>query len=524
MGPHLARDLEIDPTLVAWLLGHYQPASDMQLYMRFTPLDDIAPSPLLPGTLIKTMQSFSQTTPPPFVAFYGPDEWMQDEAARWLAQHLQQPLLNVDLPTALAAGLTTNAVLQRALRDALITRAIPYIECPPSQRALTNESPLDTPMLNTLLAYPGMVIVRSEKQWKLEGVIRSRHNFWVEFPIPAHEQRHALWQHFIGDKKISADLNIAHLAGQFSLTSGKIYDAVQTASDVAIQNNDTITNAHIFSAARTHSSANLAELATKVNPKYTWEDIILPPDQLTMLKEITQTVLGRPIVLHQWGVGAKLVPSEGVTVLFSGPPGTGKTMAAGILGKELRLDLYRIDLSMTVSKYIGETEKNLGRIFDEAENSNAILFFDEADALFGKRSEVKDAHDRYANIEISYLLQRMEGYNGLTILATNLQSNLDEAFTRRLHFSVAFPFPEKEYRLRIWQGLFPTGVPHQELDFEILAQRFKIAGGNIRNIIVGAAYLAAADGGSVTMAHIFHSTRREFQKMGRLVLAEQLVA
>jgi SpoVK/Ycf46/Vps4 family AAA+-type ATPase len=198
-------------------------------------------------------------------------------------------------------------------------------------------------------------------------------------------------------------------------------------------------------------------------------------------------------------------------------------MAAGILAQELELDLYKIDLSMVVSKYIGETEKNLGRIFNEAENSNAILFFDEADALFGKRSEVKDSHDRYANIEISYLLQRMEAYNGLTILATNLKSNLDEAFTRRLQFSVVFPFPEEAYRLRIWQTLFPASVPRDPaIDFKLLAQRFKIAGGNIRNVIVGAAYLAAADGGQVTMKHIYHSTRREFQKMGRLVPEEDL--
>jgi SpoVK/Ycf46/Vps4 family AAA+-type ATPase len=230
------------------------------------------------------------------------------------------------------------------------------------------------------------------------------------------------------------------------------------------------------------------------------------------------TVRGRPLVLDEWGVGQKLASSAGVTVLFAGVPGTGKTMAAEIFASELGLDLYKIDLSTVVSKYIGETEKNLEKIFNEAASSNAILFFDEADAIFGKRSEVKDAHDRYANIEISYLLQRMEMYDGVTILATNLRANLDEAFTRRLQFAVDFPFPEKEDRLRIWQTLFPPDVPHDpDLDFGLLAHRFKLAGGNIRNIIVSAAYLAAADGRNVTMGHLLHGTRRELQKMGRLI-------
>ncbi|MBP7689761.1 MAG: ATP-binding protein, partial [Thermoflexales bacterium] len=219
-----------------------------------------------------------------------------------------------------------------------------------------------------------------------------------------------------------------------------------------------------------------------------------------------------------WGVGEKLASSSGVTVLFSGPPGTGKTMAAEVIAAELELDLYKIDLSTVVNKYIGETEKNLGRIFDEAASSNAILFFDEADAIFGKRSEVKDSHDRYANIEISYLLQRMEAYDGVTVLATNLRANMDEAFKRRLQFAVDFPFPDEAYRQRIWQTLFPPGVPRAaDLDLGLMAKRFKLAGGNIRNIIISAAYLAAANGGIVNMDHLMHGARRELQKMGRLI-------
>jgi SpoVK/Ycf46/Vps4 family AAA+-type ATPase len=260
-------------------------------------------------------------------------------------------------------------------------------------------------------------------------------------------------------------------------------------------------------------------MARKITARYGWDDIILPDDQVEILRELVSTVRQRSKVLEEWGLGKKLASSGAVTVLFAGPPGTGKTMSAEVIAKDLGLDLYKIDLSSLVSKYIGETEKNLERIFTEAQSSNAILFFDEADAIFGKRSGVKDAHDRYANLEISYLLQRMETYDGVTILATNLRSNLDEAFLRRLQFAIDIPFPDEKHRLQIWETLFPTSIPRaSNVDLVDLAKRFRLAGGNIRNILVSAAYLAAADGGVITMQHLLHGTRREFQKMGRLIL------
>jgi SpoVK/Ycf46/Vps4 family AAA+-type ATPase len=208
---------------------------------------------------------------------------------------------------------------------------------------------------------------------------------------------------------------------------------------------------------------------------------------------------------------------KGLNVLFVGPSGTGKTMAAEILAGALGLDLYKIDLACVISKYIGETEKNLSKIFQEAEQSNVMLFFDEADALFGKRSEVRDAHDRYANIEINYLLQKMEEYDGVVILASNFQKNIDEAFTRRLRFIVEFPFPDAKYRYAIWKSVFPPATPiDASADFHFLARKFKIAGGNIKNIALGAAFLASADGGVVTMEHLVLATKREFQKLGKL--------
>jgi SpoVK/Ycf46/Vps4 family AAA+-type ATPase len=223
------------------------------------------------------------------------------------------------------------------------------------------------------------------------------------------------------------------------------------------------------------------------------------------------------VVYYDWGFDDKLSLGKGLNVLFSGPSGTGKTMAAEVIASELSLDLYKIDLSMIVSKYIGETEKNLNRIFKEAEQSNAILFFDEADALFGKRSEVQDSHDRYANIEISYLLQKMEENEGIVILASNLSQNIDDAFLRRMHFTVEFPFPEEEYRYKIWKSLFPVEAPLSgDIDYEFLAKRFKLSGGNIKNIVVNSAFLAAENSGVIAMDDVINAAKREFQKIGKV--------
>jgi hypothetical protein len=453
------------------------------------------------------------------VVFDGPDEVRQRAAARLLAAHAGRALLTVDLAAVTESGLSPSRALRLALRDARLTGTVPCLvnwdACLTTPAGKGDAPPPES--LAALCAYADLVVVAGRAAWQSRGIERERRLLRLQFPVPAFPQRRALWAHFL-QMGPSLEGDVTALAGQFLLTTGQIRDAIAAARDAAAQRGGSLNGQDLFAAARVHSNPHLSGLARKIAPRYTWEDIVLPEDQLALLREIVATVRGRPVVLDQWGVGQKLASSKGVTILFSGPPGTGKTMGAEVIAAELGLDLYKIDLSTVVSKYIGETEKNLERIFNEAQSSNAILFFDEADAIFGKRSEVKDAHDRYANIEISYLLQRMEMYDGVTILATNLRANLDEAFTRRLQFAVDFPFPDEAYRLRIWQTLFPPGVPRDaELDFGLLARRFKLAGGNIRNIIVSAAFLAAADGGQVTMAHLLHGTRRELQKMGRLV-------
>ena len=254
-------------------------------------------------------------------------------------------------------------------------------------------------------------------------------------------------------------------------------------------------------------------------------EIVLPEDSRRQLHELCQQARHRHIVFGDWGFGERLSLGKGLSALFSGPPGTGKTMAAEVIARELDLELYRVDLSQVVSKYIGETEKNLDRVFGAAEATNAILFFDEADALFGKRSEVRDSHDRYANVEISYLLQKMEEYDGVAILASNMRQHLDQAFQRRLAFSVHFPFPDQESRRRIWAGSWPAAAPlADDVDFAVLAQRFKLSGGNIKNAVLAASFLAAADGGRIGQFHLQQAVRRELQKMGKTIVAAEVPA
>jgi SpoVK/Ycf46/Vps4 family AAA+-type ATPase len=272
----------------------------------------------------------------------------------------------------------------------------------------------------------------------------------------------------------------------------------------------------LWDACLVRTRPRLDTLAERIDPKATWEDIVLRADLRTLLHQIANQVQQRGKVYEAWGFRERMNRGLGLVTLFAGESGTGKTMAAEVLANELRLNLYRIDLSAVVSKYIGETEKNLRHLFDAAEDGGAILFFDEADALFGKRSQVKDSHDRYANIETNYLLQRMEAYQGLAILATNMKSGLDDAFTRRLRFILTFPIPEREDRQRIWQKIFPPETPLDTLDYKRLAS-FNLAGGSIYNAALNAAFLAAQDDTPVGMPHLLSAIRTEFLKSDRLI-------
>jgi SpoVK/Ycf46/Vps4 family AAA+-type ATPase len=332
---------------------------------------------------------------------------------------------------------------------------------------------------------------------------------------PTRAEQQTAWEQALGE---AAGESPSQLAGQFNLGLGeieRIAEVVTGAAEIMIGDERTL-HERLWDESLNSTRPRLDELAPRIDAKATWSDLVLPEQELSLLRQIAAQVSQRAKVYEEWGFSKKMNRGLGISALFAGDSGTGKTMAAEVIANELRLNLYRIDLSAVVSKYIGETEKNLRRLFDAAEDGGAILFFDEADALFGKRSEVKDSHDRYANIEINYLLQRLEAYRGLAILATNMKSALDAAFTRRLRFIVNFPFPGIGERREIWRNVFPPQTLTQGLDIERLSQ-LNLTGGNIHNVALNAAFLAAKANKPVTMPLIFKAARAEFGKLERLV-------
>jgi len=349
----------------------------------------------------------------------------------------------------------------------------------------------------------------------------ARNRFSVEINKPTPDEQEQLWRVALQGQ---ASDQPQHLAEQFSFNQNDIKRLANIALETLSKNektpeskpalNPTI-DKNLWQACRIAARAGMEQLARRIDIKADWDQLVLPPEQTALLHQITDQVAQRNRVYEEWGFRERMNRGLGINALFAGESGTGKTMAAEVIANALKLDLYRIDLSAVVSKYIGETEKNLRKLFDTAEDSGAILFFDEADALFGKRSEVKDSHDRYANIEINYLLQRMESYRGLAILASNMKSSLDKAFVRRLRFIVDFPFPGVAQRKEIWGKVFTENTPVDEsLDLSRLAQ-FNLTGGNIHNVALNAAFLAAQGDGVVSMPLLLSATRTEFKKLER---------
>ena len=355
----------------------------------------------------------------------------------------------------------------------------------------------------------GVLIITSQDRI----TVKQRPTVSFDIHKPTLEEQGAVWREALSDlvPQLNGSVNI--LANQFNLSAVSIQAAcAQVAGHLSQKQENSDINNILWDVCRIQARPRLDELAQRIEPAADWEDLVLPPLHKQLLHEVVAHVRQRNTVYGSWGFGGKSARGLGITALFAGASGTGKTLAAEVLASVLRLDLYRIDLSSVISKYIGETEKNLRQVFDAAQESGVILLFDEADALFGKRSEVKDSRDRYANIEVSYLLQSMEAYPGLAILTTNLKSSIDTAFLRRIRFVVQFSFPDTIQRAEIWRRVFPTSTPTQELDPMKLA-KLNVAGGNIRNIALNAAFLAADAGESVQMKHLLRAAQSEYSKL-----------
>jgi hypothetical protein len=395
-------------------------------------------------------------------------------------------------------------------REAVLSRIALYMDTAdfdPADRLLTAAA------RDWIEHYGGVLFIGGRERWHTQQQM-----LHVAVPKPNAAEQRELWTRSLEGISNSVDGQIQAIVQQFDLGPGAIPQAVSSAvAKASARPGDFMLAAEdLWQACREQVGWQLGSLAQCLTPCYTWDDIVLSDELMQQLREIADQVAARSQVYESWGFGARLSRGRGISALFSGPSGTGKTMAAEILANHLQLDIYRIDLAGMVSKYIGETEKNLRSVFDAAEQSGAILFFDEADALFGKRSEVRDSHDRYANIEVNYLLQRMEDYRGLAILCTNRRSALDRAFLRRLRFLVEFPFPDCENRGLIWQKVFPSEAPLASLDLAALS-RLEISGGNILNIALNAAFLAAGEGAHIRMEHVLHAAHREYAKIDKLI-------
>lgn len=536
--PLLSYYLKLDPQIVRFLLRQQVLDARLVSFCRF-----LDPTTAFENLLIS--KDIQQALPPlvnlarkahQSLIFYfcGSQKNLKRQTAAAIAEKIGLPLLVADLLSASEEKRDWESILKILFREVQFQDALLYLEGIDTLHT-QNIHNITEYLFDQIAAHSGIIILSGVQPWfpsehKPLGVIN------ISFPLPDFAQRRHCWSQNLAAVGIQiTEHDLDDLAQSFRLTTDQITDAVATASNQALWDAATkspqqflsqmsiqLTPNYLFAAARIQSGHQLATLAKKIEPKYVWNDIVLLPDQLEQLEDICNQAKYQHQVYEQWGFASKLSLGKGLNVLFTGLPGTGKTMAAEAIANDLQLDLYKIDLSQIVSKYIGETEKNLEQLFTAAENTNAILLFDEADAIFGKRSEVKDAHDRYANLEVAYLLQKMEEYQGITILTTNLRQNLDDAFTRRIRFIVEFPFPEAASRLQIWQGIFPPQIPlAATVDLSLLASKFKLAGGNIRNIALAAAFLAAQQQDSVGMSHLFKATKREFQKMGRLIGDEE---
>ena len=521
--PTRAQLLMLDEHITRFLLGEDRLDASWEPYASWAPLEvsfeDMVFSERLRGQLQSLTASYRaarETTQGNWVLqFWGPAGAGKKSAAQAFCREIGLPLLLVNLPALIESEARAADTLGSLLREAQLYGAAAYLDGWHVVAELLKLRFEDPRLVMRSVSFRGLVFVGSEDgTWRPQGALRERIFVQVEFPVPAPSERLRVWQLLTRKAEPSRSLDeLPALATTFRFTGGQIVEALRKSFHDAVGRGDSGPDVKdLYASCRAVSSKGLAKMARRIVPKHTWEDLVLEKDSLAQLKELCAQVRHRLTVYDHWGFERKLSLGKGLVALFSGPSGTGKTFASEIIAGDLGMELYQIDLSCVVSKYIGETEKNLSRVFEEAQDSNAILFFDEADALFGKRSEVRDAHDRYANIEINYLLQRVEEYEGVLIMASNLSKNIDNAFMRRLTFSIEFPFPDEGSRLAIWKGIFPDVAPFgNEMDFEFLARKFKIAGGNIKNVAVAAAFRAADNGGVISMEHLALALKREYQ-------------
>jgi SpoVK/Ycf46/Vps4 family AAA+-type ATPase len=522
--PLLSRAVKIDDRVVDWLHGSDELDPRLARHAR-----RIEPRTTLADLLIDTktrdqLARCGSDPALPVVYLHGPPGVGKRTAAEALAHAVDRDMLALDLATL--AGLAddaTEVIVRAAEREARLADDLLLFEG--ADLLLSGERRFArAALLEIMKRSPAPIVLTGETAWDPSDtldMLHARPFVRLPFELPDTGTRVQLWRKALTGVPLGEDVDLDRLAGRMRLGAGQIHDAAATARGLSYARSGPaapLTMIELDEACRRHSSRRFGSFARKITSRPTWDDLVLPAERVDRLRELCDHARHRAVVLERWGFDRKLPNGKGLGLLFVGAPGTGKTLAASVIAGELGLDLYQIDLAAVVSKWIGETEKHLSQIFDEAERGHGVLFFDEADALFGKRTELHDAHDRYANLETSYLLQRIEAYEGIVILASNFRRNLDEAFVRRLRFIVEFPLPDERERRRIWEQIWPAETPRApDLDLAYLARRFELAGAYIRNIALAAAFLAAAEHQPVGQRHVLHAAHREYQKLGKMI-------
>ncbi|MEO1126892.1 MAG: AAA family ATPase [Cyanobacteria bacterium J06639_16] len=512
--PLTTSPLRIDERILHYLLGlTYLDESLTSLVQRVKTTDQLVPSHVaIVQQITANWQGIAQLSAYPVIQLCGSDRAGKQAIAAAACQQLKVSLYSLPAFLLPRQSQDLQTFLRRWRREALLTRSALLID---DDGVSPEGGGYGSAIAHMLETVPGMLFVSNRDR----RPPAYRPTITFDIGQPTSQEQRLLWQTALGTAAQTLNGYIDTLVSQFDLSAPTVNTIgtsvlkqleTEADNDVAGVAGDRLQQ-QLWQACRGQARPRMEDLAQPISSRAEWDDLVLPQEQKMVLREIAAHVRQRATVYERWGFG-RGGRGLGISALFAGASGTGKTMAAEVLAEALQLDLYRIDLSAVVSKYIGETEKNLRRVFDAAEMGGAILLFDEADALFGKRSEVKDSHDRHANIEVSYLLQRMEAYRGLAILTTNLKDALDQAFLRRIRFTVRFPFPDATQREEIWRRVFPATVPTADLSPAKLA-RLNVAGGNIRNIALNAAFLAADAGESVQMKHILEASHSEYIKL-----------
>ncbi|HEY4056126.1 MAG TPA: AAA family ATPase [Kofleriaceae bacterium] len=518
--PHSMKSLRIADRIVAFMRGHDTVDELVRGYVsvltREPNLDDIV---LAPELIQQVERAFASSFGQPRVLLSGPEGVGRALLVEALFARQGRPVVRVSLRDILNAN--DGRMFERvatALREVALRDGVAFLDGGPD---LGPDAPrelvaaltiltrgLDVPVVFTLASPVGWL---SDSQPSLVE---------IAIPAPSFAQRQALWRKALPGDVIDAEaLDI--IASRYAFTAGMIARSANRALQRARlrdPNHPTLTIDDVSDSARLAFTNKLEGLAQRIPTGFTWADLVLPHETMEGVKEVVRFGRQRAFLLEEWGFAKKLPYGSGVSAILAGPPGTGKTMVAQLIARELGYDLYRIDLSQVVNKYIGETEKNLGRIFDLAENSHAVLFFDEADSLFAKRTEVRSSNDRYANLEVNYLLQRMETFDGTTLLATNLEQGIDDAFKRRVRFTVQFELPDAPERAELWKSMFPPQVPLDEkIRWDQLGARYEMSGGYIKKAAVRAALRAAEQRRPVAFGDLVEAADHEYREMGRII-------